>query len=145
MRMIDALQRVSVTLLIQGDDLVPEELSAMLGTTAEIGVRKGETFKSRGRPGAIVTAATGMWHVGTGVREQPNIDEQIAELIDSLPEDAGTWHKLTTKFDCYVSVGAWFIDDSWTGGFALEPKTLGMLAARGLAVDFDIYAPEASN
>lgn len=143
--MNDPLQRASVTLLIHGDDLVPEELSAILGVQPEIGVRKGETFMGRGRPSTAVTAKTGKWIVGTGYREPPNVDEQIAELLDRLPKGADTWNDLTTRFDCYVTVGVWFTDDSWTGGLVLEPKTLGMLAERGLAIDFDMYAPGASD
>ena len=143
--MNDPLQRASVTLLINGDDLVPEELSAILGVHPEIGVRKGETFMGRGRPGTAVTARTGMWHFGTGVREPPNIDEQITEILGSLPDGADLWNDLTTRFVCYVTVGLWFTDDSWTGGLVLEPKTLGMLVERGLAIDFDMYAPAASD
>jgi hypothetical protein len=141
--MNDALQRASVTLLIHGDDLVPEELTAILGVQPEIGVRKGETFMSGGWPGTTVTASTGKWIVGTGNREPPNIDEQIAELLGSLPEGADTWNDLTTRFDCYVTVGAWFTDGSWTGGLVLGPKTLRILAERGLAIDFDMYGPGA--
>lgn len=143
--MNDPLQRASVTLLINGDDLVPDELSTILSVQPEIGVRKGETFMGRGRPGTAVTARTGMWHFGTGYREPPNIDEQIAELLGNLPESADIWSDLTIRFECYVTVGAWFTDDSWTGGLVLEPKTLGMLAKRGLAIDFDLYAPGVSD
>lgn len=143
--MNDPLQRASVTLLIHGDDLDPEELSAVLGVQPKIGVRKGESFMSGGRRGMAVTAATGKWIVGTGDRDPPSIDEQIAELLGSLPSGTETWNDLTTRFDCYVTVGAWFADDSWTGGLALEPETLGMLAERGLAIEFDIYAPGASD
>ena len=143
--MNDPLQRASVTLLIHGDDLVPEELSAILGVQPKTGVRKGEIFMNRGRPGTTVKARTGMWHLGTGDLEPPHIDQQIADLLGSLPEGADIWNDLTTRFDCYVTVGAWFMDDSWTGGLVLEPKTLGMLAERGLAIDFDMYAPGTSD
>lgn len=143
--MNDPLQRASVTLLVNGDDLIPEELSAVLGVQPELGVCKGETFESRGRPGTSVTARTGMWHFGTGYREPPNIDEQITELLGSLPDGADFWIELTNRFSCCVTVGAWFTDDSWTGGLVLEPKALGMLAERRLAIDFDMYAPGASD
>jgi hypothetical protein len=142
--MNDPLQRASVTLLIHGDDLLPQELSVILGVQPEIGVQKGETFMSRGRPGSAVTASTGKWIVGTGYRDPPNIDEQITMLLRSLPESADIWTELTTRFDCCVTVGAWFTKDSWTGGLVLQPKTLGMLAERRLAIDFDMYAPGAS-
>ena len=59
--MNDPLQRACVSLAIHGDDLVPDELSALLGVQPDVGVRKGETFGSRGRPGTAITAATGKW------------------------------------------------------------------------------------
>jgi hypothetical protein len=139
---MDKLQRACVTLLIHGDDLVPEELTALLGRQPEIGVRKGETYFGydvRGRP-----ARTGMWHFGTDYREPPFIDEQITELLGSLSNNFDAWSDLTARFDCYVTVGVYFADDSWTGGIVLQPQTLRMLGERGLAIDFDMYAPGAS-
>ena len=139
----DPLQRACVTLLIHGDDLIPEQLTALLGQQPETGVRKGQTFYGydvRGRP-----ARTGMWHFGTGYREPPNIDQQITELLVRLPESADIWTALTTKYDCYVAVGVYFSDDSWTGGFQLQPNTLRMLGERALTIDFDMYAPAASD
>lgn len=143
-RMNDSLQRAEVSLLIHGDELIPDELTSLLGVQPEIGVRKGETYTRPGHRGAL-TARSGMWIVGSGDREPPKIDEQIAGLLGSMPEDVDVWADLTTRFDCYVAVGLWFTDESWTGGFILEPKTLGMLAERRLTIDFDMYAPAASD
>ncbi len=144
-RLNDPLQRASVTLLIRDDDLVPEELTALLGRNPDHAVRKGETFISRGRAGHEVTAKTGMWLAGSGWRAPPNIDEQITDLLRSLPDSLSLWNDLTKRFDCYVTVGLYFDDDSWTGGIVLEAETLRMLGERGLAIDFDMYAPGASN
>ena len=141
---MDNLKRASVTLLIRDDDLVPEELTALLGREPEHAVRKGESFISRGWPGRELTAKTGMWHAGSGWREPPNIDEQITELLRSLPDSLNLWNDLHKRFDCYVTVGVYFDDDSWTGGIVLEAETLRMLGERGLAIDFDMYAPGAS-
>lgn len=117
----------------------------MLGAEPDLGVRKGETFMNRGAVGSVITANTGKWHLGTGVREPCNVSEQIAELLNRVPDDPHVWTELTNRFVCFISVGAWFIDDSWTGGLTIEPRTLGMLAERGLAIDFDMYAPAASD
>ena len=141
----DPLQRACVTLLIHGDDLIPDEVTALLGQHPEIGVRKGETFMGRGRVGTAVTARTGMWHFGTGYREPPNINQQVIELLINLPEDADIWTDLTTKYGCSVAVGVYFSDDSWTGGITLQPVALRMLGERGLMIDFDMYAPAASD
>jgi len=140
--MDDHLQRASVTLLISDDDLVPEEVTALLGCEPNTGVRKGDSFVAHN--GRAITARTGKWHLSTGYREPPNIDQQITELLGSLPDSLAIWSDLTSRFHCYVSVGLYFADDSWTGGFTIEPKTLLMLGERRLAIDFDIYAPGAS-
>ncbi len=140
---MDNLHRASVTLLIHGDDLVPEELTSLMGRQPMIGARKGGTFP--GHNGREVTARTGKWILGTGYREPPCIDQQINELLSSFPAGADLWQDLTTRFDCYVTVGVYFDDDSWTGGIVLEAQTLRMLGERGLAIDFDMYAPGASN
>lgn len=139
---MDNLHRASVTLLIHGDDLVPEELTALLGRQPRIGARKGETFL--GHNGRTILASTGKWVLGTGCTEPPCIDKQINDLLNSLPANAELWRDLTTRFDCHISVGAYFDIESWTGGIMLEAETLGMLGERGLAIDFDIYAPGAS-
>jgi hypothetical protein len=86
-----------------------------------------------------------MWHFGSGYREPPSIDQQITELLARLPENGDIWNDLTTKYECYVAVGVYFTDDSGTGGFALQPNTLRMLGERGLTVDFEMYAPAASD
>lgn len=137
---MDNLARASVTLLIRGDNLVPEELSSLLGCQPEVGVRKGETFI--GHNGRTVTARTGMWQLGTGYRQPPSIDEQITELLKSLPARGDLWDNLVARFVCCLTVGVYFAD--WTGGIVLEPQTLRMMGQRGLAIDFDMYAPSAS-
>ena len=139
---MDHLQRASVTLLVQGDDLDPDELTALLGSQPKIGARIGETFI--GHSGRTVTASTGKWFYSTGYREPPDIDRQIVDLLGSLPASLSIWTDLTTRFECYVALGIWFVDESWTGGIFLQPQTLQMLGERGLALDFDMYAPAAS-
>jgi hypothetical protein len=85
-----------------------------------------------------------MWQVGTGYPQPPSVDDQITELLDSLPENCDLWNDVTGRFDCHVTVGIYFADDSWTGGIVLESQTLRMLGERGLAIDFDMYAPGTS-
>ena len=142
-RRMDNLKRAMATLLIYGDELVPDELTALLGAPPKLGVRRGESFV--GHQGNLITAKTGRWDVGTGWREPPCIDKMICEVLHSLAEGTELWRDLTTRFDCYLSVGLYFYDDSWTGGITLEPQTLRMLGERGLALDLDMYAPGASN
>ena len=138
---MDSLERGSATLLIFGDDLVPDEITALLGTSPRLGVRNGEKFVASN--GKEVVAPTGKWIFGGDYRSPPSLDEQISQLLLALPNDPKIWDDLTSRFDCCLSVGAYFAD--WTGGITLEPATLKLLAERNLPIDFDMYAPNASD
>lgn len=140
---MDNLQRAKVSLLIHGDDLNPEQVTAMLGATPKIAARMGQGFL--GQNGRTVTSKTGKWTFSHGWREPPCVDEQVSELFRVLPDGAEVWCDLTTRFDCYVAVGLYFAEGSWTGGMTLQPETLRILGERGLPIDFDMYAPASSD
>ena len=53
------------------------------------------------------------------------------------------WNEVTGRFSGYLSVGGYL--NGWTGGILLQPITLKLLADRNLAIDFDLYAPAASD
>lgn len=137
---MDNLQRASVSLLIDGDDLIPSEISALLGQEPRLGVKKDEIFV--GSHGKDIQARTGKWQFGIGWTSPANVDEQIVNIFKLLNDDTIVWKSLTDRYHCYVAVGGTFND--WTGGLTIEAGTLRLLAERGLAIDFDLYAPEAS-
>ena len=138
---MDSLQRASATLLISGESLVPDDLTSLLGAQPKLGVRKGETF--RATHGEEIEAPVGQWFLGGDWRSPPDLDQQITELLAGLPNDIELWTELTGRFECWLSIGAYL--DDWTGGLTLAPATLGLLAARNLPLDFDLYAPAASD
>ena len=137
---MDNLQRASVSFSISDDNLNPTEISSLLGAEPSRGVRKGETFY--GQQGRPVQARTGMWQIGSGYSTAPELDAQIAALLNRMTNNLKVWTKLTRRYNCYLSVGGWFND--WTGGFTLKAATLRLLGERGLSLDFDLYAPAAS-
>lgn len=137
---MDSLQRASATLLINGDDLIPSDLTALLGATPRLGVLKGETYLTS--HGKEMVARTGMWHFGGDYRSPPDLDEQISALLSALPSESGLWSNLTLRFECWLSVGAYL--NGWTGGITLSPSTLTLLSERSLPIDFDLYAADIS-
>jgi hypothetical protein len=138
---MDSLQRAVVSLSIHGDDLIPSEITALLGAEPRLGVCKAEWFTAS--HGKEMQARTGMWHFDEGYESPPDLDRQIGGLFGALSKDSAVWEDLTRRFSCYVSVGGYL--DGWTGGMTLHPKTLQALAERHLPIDFDIYAPAASD
>jgi hypothetical protein len=59
---MDNLQRACVSLSIDEDDLVPSEVTALLGAEPRLGVAKDETFLAS--HGKYIQARTGMWQFG---------------------------------------------------------------------------------
>jgi len=139
--MTDALKCAAVTLRITGDDLNPQEISNFLGSEPRRGVCKGEAFL--GHNGQERAARTGLWYFGGDYWEDaPDIGCQITTLLSRLTQDLEIWRSVTNRFHCFVSVAGYFHD--WTGGLTLEADVLRLLAERGLHIDFDLYAPAAS-
>ena len=137
---MDSLQRATVSVVIDGDDLIPSEITALLGQVPLVGVCKGEVFVAS--HGNKIEAKTGKWRFGGDWESPPDLDRQIADLLTSLTDEISAWDEVTDRFNCYLSVGGYFHD--WTGGITLQPITLKLLAERNLAIDFDLYAPAAS-
>jgi hypothetical protein len=137
---MDSLQRAKVSVLIADDNLVPSELTALLGGPPKLGVSKGETFLAS--HGKQIKAQTGMWQFGSEWESPPQLDRQIGEVLSALTSDMLVWAEVTNRYLCYLSVGGYFHD--WTGGMTLGPNTSQLLAERNLSIDFDLYAPAAS-
>jgi hypothetical protein len=94
---MESLQRASATLLVLGDNLVPDELTALLGVQPNLGAKKGETFRASG--GKDIEARISNWTFGGDWRNPPDVDRQIAELLLALPSDTELWIELTSRFD----------------------------------------------
>ncbi|WP_311268280.1 DUF4279 domain-containing protein [Sphingobium sp. WCS2017Hpa-17] len=138
---MDSLQRAVVSLLIDGDDLIPAEVTAILGATPQLGVAKGEAFLAT--HGKMMEAKTGKWQFGGDWESPPNLDRQINDVLCVLTKDMSAWTEITNRFHCYISIGGYFND--WTGGMTLAPNTLKLLSDRSLPIDFDLYAPAVSD
>lgn len=137
---MDNLHRAMVSILMDGDDLAPSEITALLGNSPKLGVRKGDVFIAS--HGKSIEAKTGKWQFCGDWENPPHLDRQISDLLSALTDDMSAWREVTSRYHCYLSVGGYFHD--WTGGITLEPGTLQLLAKRNLAIDFDLYAPAAS-
>ncbi|WP_179102120.1 DUF4279 domain-containing protein [Sphingopyxis sp. KK2] len=126
--------------MIEEDDLVPSEITSLLGVEPHLAVIKGERFLSSN--GKYIEASTGKWQFWGDWKSPVDLNEEISTLLAMLTDDLAAWSYLTARCHCYLTVGGHFND--WTGGIALAPETISALAARGLAIDFDLYAPAAS-
>jgi hypothetical protein len=124
------------TLRFFGDDLLPDELTSLLGRAPTESETRGDEWL---RPnGTTRIAKCGSWRLSAADREPGNLDAQIAELLSGLSNDLTVWADLTTRFRADVFCGL-FLDEG-NEGISLSPHTLSMLGARNLELDLDIYS-----
>ena len=123
------------TLRFFGDDLVPEEISALLGARPTESCCKGQEIVGR-NTGTVRIAKTGSWRLSAVDREPEDLEAQIFEILDQLTQDIDAWQMLSRyKPDLFCGV---FMASS-NDGLPLSAKALLALGQRGIALALDIY------
>lgn len=135
-RTMGILHRSAASLNFYGDDLDPEELSQCLGALPDVGVRKGDAWRTRG--GVEKIARTGSWRISAEDREPEDLDGQINSLLDGLADDFPAWRSFAERYRGRIFCGLFL--ESGNEGLALRSSTLTRLGERGLQLDFDIYS-----
>lgn len=124
-----------VTLRFFGDDLLPEEVSALLGATPTAAHHKGQQLTGS-QPDAVRIARTGSWRLGAARREPEDLEAQIFEILDQLTSDLSAWQSLAPfrpDLFCGLFMG------SGNDGVSLSPRALLALGQRGIELGLDIY------
>lgn len=125
-----------VTLRIFGDDLVPSEVTALLGCEPTTAYSKGDV-RIGSKTGNRYVEKTGRWSLSAEDMYPENIPEQITEILSKLTNDPTVWARLRSKykmdFFCGVFMG------SSNDGLEFSPDILGQLSVRGIALGLDIY------
>lgn len=132
------LARSVATLRIIGDDLVPDEVSKLLGGTPTRAHRKGDEIPLRG---AQCLARTGMWRMAATETVPEDVDAQISEILGKLTPDLESWRSLASRFRVNLFCGL-FMEEG-NEGLSVSPSNLIALGERGIELDLDIYAPNA--
>lgn len=133
-----SLGRSVATLRITGDDLVPEEISALLCAQPTHGQRKGDVLALKS--GATRIAKFGQWRLHASDKEPEDVNRQIAELLGKLTQDLQIWRELGKRFRIDFFCG-WFMTES-NEGVSITATALHALGERGIELDLDIYAPD---
>lgn len=122
------------TLRIVGDDLLPDEITALLGAEPTTATTRGQV-NELGRGPRVWR--TGLWRLEAPDAEPANPDGQIAEILDELTPDLDVWRALAARFRVEIFCG-WFMAGS-NEGVSLAPDTLRALGERGIRLDIDLY------
>ncbi|WP_084590806.1 DUF4279 domain-containing protein, partial [Arenimonas metalli] len=99
-----AFDHSEVTLRFFGDDLVPEEVSALLGASPTVSYQKGQELVGR-NTGAVRIAKTGSWRLRATRREPEDVESQVFEILDQLPQDPGVWAVLASRYELDLFCG----------------------------------------
>jgi hypothetical protein len=116
-----------------GDDLIPDDVSSLLGATATDAQVKGQELV--GRTGNVRIAKTGYWKLKAERREPEDLEAQVFELLDRLTGDLSVWASLA-RYKPHLFCGIFM--GSGNDGLLLSAKALLALGQRGIALDLDI-------
>lgn len=130
------VQNATASLTITGDDLDPDEVTALLGCTPTKAFRKGDAWSAH-RPERH--RQHGVWILKTALDRDVELEAQIAHLLAQVSNDAAIWQQINARFFSRIFCGIFM--DRWNEGFGLTPTVLARLSTCGLHLDFDLYGP----
>ena len=125
-----------------GDDLVPVEVTALLGTSPTAAHIKGETGDHVVGPkvGDVRVARSGIWMLDAADREPEDMNGQIQELLSRMTSDLLVWLSITKRFRVDLFCGLWLTGSE--SGMTLSPKSLAALGERGIELGLCIYGDD---
>jgi hypothetical protein len=132
-----SVHKSAASLRISGEDLIPDEISAAIGSSPTLSYRKGEVHRFRN--GGEVIRKTGMWLVTADDCEPEDIDRQVRDLLSRLTPELRIWDDLSQRFEIDLYCGL-FMEEA-NEGLSLSIGTLRALADRNIELGVDIYAP----
>lgn len=132
------LSKTVASLRIIGDDLIPDEVTTLLGCEPSRKMIMGEPF-SWSKQGKPRIAKSGMWRIEATEQSPGNLDEQIEEMLSLLTNDLTIWSQLSKKYKIDIFCGLFMESDM--EGISLSAKSMLALGKRGIEIDFDMYGP----
>jgi hypothetical protein len=133
-----AIDESRACLRLFGDDLDPDEISAILGSAPTKSERKGDVIRNQ-TTGQSRTVKSGGWRLEAPDARPEDIDGQVERILSRLTSDLEKWRALTLKYQADIFCGLFMREEN--EGIELSPETLRALGQRGISIGFDIYAP----
>ncbi|OFS93315.1 hypothetical protein HMPREF3113_11340 [Stenotrophomonas sp. HMSC10F06] len=118
-----------------GDELVPDEISALLGANPTVSYQKGQELVGS-RTGVKRVAKTGSWRLEAAPREPEDLEAQTFEILEQLTQDLTIWASLA-RFEPNLFCGLFM--GSGNDGISLSGKALLAIGQRGIELGLDIY------
>lgn len=133
------LARSKATLRIFGDELVPEEISRLLGAEPTSAHAKGPVLsKTSGR---VVMRHSASWRLEAIETAPECLDDQVSDLLGQLTQDLSVWSDIASRFRVDLFCG-WLMSSS-NEGVEVSPETMLALGRRHIQLSIDIYEQDA--
>jgi len=130
----DEVKECSVSLQFWSDDLVPDEVTHLLGINPTQSYKKGDVFR---RQVNEQVHKFGLWLYSVHRCAGVSLEDQINALFDQLPADLGVWWELKTKFEADLFFRLPLEQSSSVLDFSQQ--TLQRISERGLSIGLDLY------
>jgi hypothetical protein len=127
-----------VTFRLFGDDLIPAEVTGVLGCEPSESYAKGEV-RIGSKSGNRYVEKTGRWKLCATDRSPEDVPAQIREILGNLTQDMAVWEALKKRYTLDMFCGIFMASSN--DGLEFPPDVLEMLATRGIALALDIYDP----
>jgi hypothetical protein len=131
------ISKTVATLRISGDELVPEEVSALLGHPADKAQTKGDEIVGR-KTGTVRIAKFGLWRLCAPDAEPGDLDAQVSHILGKLTSELAVWNHIAARFHMDLFCGLFM--DGEMEGLSLSPESLMLLGERGIELGLDIYS-----
>jgi hypothetical protein len=115
----------SAALRVIGDDLVPDEITKLLGCPSTKSQVKGEIVRGSST-GRERTIKTGMWRLVAADCTPENLDGQVKELLSKLTSDLGVWASIRERFEIDLFCGLFM--ENTNEGSVISAETLQLSA-----------------
>jgi hypothetical protein len=133
------ISKSAATLRISGDNLIPSEITSILGCKPSFEQIKGQEIVGK-NTGHKRIALTGMWRLQAKKYEPENLDLQISEIFEQLSKDINKWEILSSKYDMDLFCGIFM--EKEMEGMDVSVTSLKTLSERGIRLGLDIYGPD---
>ena len=115
-----AVDRSTLSLRVACADIDRNQISALLGHQADREAKH--------------------WVLHAPESSDGDLDAQVEWILSRLNQDLAVWREITQRFKTDLFCGLFL--ERPNRGVSLRPDTLGQIAARGILLGFDIYAPD---
>lgn len=137
------IPQIKATLRVMGASLEPDDVSKLLGLTADQAHRRGDPRKNKAHGSQCAPYSEGIWLLRS-TETSPDVEAHIAELIKRLNgKDRAILDLKSKGFRVDVFLGIIGIEGNY--GFTLSDSSLESLGRLGISVGFDLYTRTSVN